>query len=60
MDTHRAAEAIVADLYMHHGLGSEPQFQAEEYRRRLVVNFASILNGLQRHGDELPDDRAQR
>lgn len=60
MDTHNAAEAIVADLYMHHGLGSEPQFQAEEYRRRLVVNFASILNELQKHGDELPDDRAQR
>lgn len=46
MDTKAAAEAIVADLYMHHGIGADPQFKAEAYRRRLVVSFACILDAL--------------
>jgi hypothetical protein len=37
------AEAIVADLYMNQGLGGEPQFAAPEYRRRLVVQIAGLL-----------------
>jgi hypothetical protein len=44
MDTRAAAEAIVADLYLHHGLGGDPQFAAEAYRRRLIVNITCILD----------------
>lgn len=44
MNTKAAAEAIVADLYLNHGCMTDQQYQAEAYRRRLVVNIVSILD----------------
>jgi len=44
MDTIAVAKALVADLFMHHGLGGNPEYRAEEYRRRLVSSFATILD----------------
>lgn len=42
MDTRSIAEVIVADLYINHGL-NDAQFQAPEYRLRLVSSIASLL-----------------
>ncbi len=44
MNTHGIVEAIVAELYMHHGLGVDPQFTSTDYHRRLVVNIACIID----------------